>query len=152
MRSQRVLWSGNPVWSFAINLWNIKEKTMEEVRRASFSLFQFHSKSPRSSFSISPQDAKSRSARASFSRSPRGSTVAIDEALMNIDWTPCLGGSRYSINRSSFSKSPTTPVLSTPIPTTPLPQEIIINIEDTGIYCCTFVFVCRTPFCSVLSR
>ncbi len=98
---------------------------MEEVRRASFSLFQGR-RSPRSSFSISPVGDKSRSARASFSRSPRGSSAAIDDALMNMDWTPILGGSRYSVSRSSRSVS----ISVSKSPNSPVPQEFIICVED----------------------
>ena len=92
----------------------------EEKRRASFSVFS--SKSPRSSLSVSPRPSISKSARASFSRSPRGSTTAIDDALVNINWSPILGGSRYSVNRSSISRSSNASVK----------HDVIITIENAG--------------------
>ena len=84
---------------------------MEEIRRASFSLF--HHISPRSSCSLSPGTSLTTRAK---------STAAIDDAMKCMDWTPILGGSHYSLNRLGVSKSPTTS----------LKHDVIINIEDTG--------------------
>ena len=84
---------------------------MEEIRRASFSLF--HHISPRSSFSLSPGTSLTTRAK---------STAAIDDAMKCMDWTPILGGSHYSLNRLGVSKSPTTS----------LKHDVIINIEDAG--------------------
>ena len=84
---------------------------MEEIRRASFSLFQHIS--PRSSFSLSPGTSLKTRAK---------STAAIDDAMKGLDWTPILGGSHYSLNRLGVTKSPATS----------LKHDVIINIEDTG--------------------
>ena len=94
----------------------------DEKRRASFSVFQFPGQSPRWSLSISPRPSISRSARASFSRSHRGSTVALEDALDNINWSPILGGSRYSVNRSSISRSSNASVK----------HDVIITIKGAG--------------------
>ncbi len=121
-------------------------ENVEGVRRASFSVVTAASSSSISA-SAAQEDqsgAECRSARASFSRS----TAAIDEALMNIDWSPCLGGSGSSFSmhgsRSSVSvsRSPTTSLvdaLTPPVPASPQPStsvpttpEIIISIADTG--------------------
>ena len=39
-----------------------------------------------------------------FNRSHRWSTAAIDDYLKSFNWSPILGGSKYSDNRDSFSK------------------------------------------------
>ena len=87
------------------------ETKMEEIIRASFSLF--HHISPRSSFSLSPRTTLTAKAK---------STAAIDDAMKGMDWTPILGGSHYSLNRLGVTKSPTTS----------LKHDVIINIEDAG--------------------
>ena len=84
---------------------------MEEIRRASFSLF--HHISPRSSFSLSPGTSLTTRAK---------STAAIDDAMKCMDWSPILSGSHYSLNRLGVSKSPTTS----------LKHDVIINIEDAA--------------------
>ena len=134
---------------------------MEEGRRASHGLLPSIS-----TFSMEPGEERSKSARASFSRSPATSTLALDkelaphttslaqinDALRSIDWTPVLGGSSYSINRSYLCKSPMSrspasrsPVSRSPVsrspkssratpvpdPETPPEPEVVINVEDT---------------------
>ena len=85
---------------------------MDDIRRASFSLFQHIS--PRSSFSLSPGRSLATKAK---------STAAIDDAMKGMDWTPILGGSHYSLNRLGLTKQS---------PTTSLKHDVIINIEDAG--------------------
>ena len=133
---------------------------MEENRRASYGLLPSIS-----TFSIEPEEERSKSARGSFSRSPATSTLALDQelapqttslqqindVLRTIDWTPILGGSSYSINRSPLSPTPRSPMSRSPATrspanrspvsksarTTPVhaPEpEIVINVEDTDIW------------------
>ena len=126
---------------------------MEEGRRASHGLLPSIS-----TFSMEAGEERSKSARASFSRSPATSTLAldkelfpqttslaqIDQALRSIDWTPVLGGSSYSVNRSPYhtpmTRSPAnrSPVSrsarssrDTPDVQEPPEPEVVINVEDT---------------------
>ena len=124
-------------------------------RRASYGLLPSIS-----TFSIEPEEERSKSARASFSRSPATSTLALDqelapqttsmaqinEALKSIDWTPCLGGSSYSINRSPLSPMAKSPISRSPANRSPVSKssrttpvhapepDIVINVEDTDIW------------------
>ena len=81
---------------------------MEKARRASIAVFQFGSQ--RSSISMSPRSFISRSARTSIHRSRKESTSDAEGIIININWSPILGGyrSRHSVFRASFTKSTST--------------------------------------------
>ncbi len=78
---------------------------MESIRRASFSLFQHVS--PRTSFSLHPDDSNLILHGGGAGPQRAKSTAAIDDAMRALDWTPILGGSTYELHRAGRGKSPT---------------------------------------------